>query len=53
MVGRTAHEIYSKQEADMIVAGNNEALRSPEPLVVPDHVLTTFGHEPRLAAGAA
>ncbi len=51
MIGRTAHEIYSKQEADMIVAGNNEALRSLEPLLVPDHMLTTFGSEPRLAAG--
>ncbi len=51
MIGKTVRDIYPKEQADAIIAENNETLHSNETLDLPDRELTTFGQESRLAAG--
>jgi diguanylate cyclase (GGDEF)-like protein/PAS domain S-box-containing protein len=41
IVGKTAHEFYPKERADFIVAENNDTLRSDQPIVLADHVVST------------
>jgi PAS domain S-box-containing protein len=39
MIGKVAHEVYSKERADIIVARDNEALRSQSPVLFSEHTV--------------
>jgi diguanylate cyclase (GGDEF)-like protein/PAS domain S-box-containing protein len=41
MVGKTSHEVFSKAQADIITARDEELLRSPTEIFVNDHPLKT------------
>ncbi len=51
IIGKTIRDVYPKEQADAIIAENIETLRSSGPMILPDRMLTTIGHKPRLAAG--
>ena len=51
IVGKTIAELYPKERADFIVAENNEALRSSQPVVVSDHAVHTPRNGVRIAIG--
>jgi diguanylate cyclase (GGDEF)-like protein/PAS domain S-box-containing protein len=48
MVGKTVKELYPKERADFIIAENNEALRSPNPITLSDHEVYTAANEVRI-----
>ncbi len=41
IVGKTVTDLYPKERADFIIAENNEALRSPNPITLSDHEVHT------------
>ena len=41
IVGKTITELYPKERADFIIAENNDALRSPNPITLSDHEVHT------------
>ena len=51
MIGKTIRDVYPKEQANAIVAENNETLHSLTPVILPDRALVTFGGGPQLAAG--
>jgi len=51
IVGKTIAELYPKEQADFIIAENNEALRSSQPVIVSDHVVQTPRNGVRIAIG--
>ena len=51
MIGRTIRDIYPKEQADVIVAENNETLHSKAPIILPDRANSALSHGSRLVAG--
>jgi diguanylate cyclase (GGDEF)-like protein/PAS domain S-box-containing protein len=51
MIGKTIRDIYTKEQAEVIVAESNESLRSHAPIIVPDRLNFALNHGPRLVAG--
>jgi diguanylate cyclase (GGDEF)-like protein/PAS domain S-box-containing protein len=49
IIGKTVVELYPKERADFIIAENNEALRSQQPIVLSDHAVHTPGNGVRIA----
>ena len=45
MVGKSAREFYSKEQADFVVKHDNEALRADRPILVPENTIKTPGNE--------
>jgi diguanylate cyclase (GGDEF)-like protein/PAS domain S-box-containing protein len=41
IIGKNPHELYSKEQADFIVARDKEALRSDQPLIIESHSVHT------------
>jgi diguanylate cyclase (GGDEF)-like protein/PAS domain S-box-containing protein len=48
LIGKTAHEIFPAQRADMIVRSDNEALQTGRVVATPEHLIETLGHGQRL-----
>jgi len=48
VIGKTLHEVYPKQRADMIVASDNATLQSNEPVLVREHSVTTSATDHRI-----
>jgi diguanylate cyclase (GGDEF)-like protein/PAS domain S-box-containing protein len=48
MIGKTVDEVYSKEQAEFVIAEANNTLRSDQPTVVRDHEVQTFGKGTRL-----
>jgi PAS domain S-box-containing protein len=48
IIGKTVAELYPKERADFIIAENNEALRSQQPIVLSDHAVHTPGNGIRI-----
>jgi diguanylate cyclase (GGDEF)-like protein/PAS domain S-box-containing protein len=48
LIGKTAHEIFPAQRADMIVRSDNEALQTGHVVSTPEHLIETLGHGQRL-----
>jgi len=51
IVGKTISDLYPKERADFIIAENNEALRSSQPVIVSDHTVHTPRNGVRIAIG--
>ncbi len=51
IVGKTISELYPKERADFIIAENNEALHSSQPVIVSDHAVHTPRNGVRIAIG--
>jgi diguanylate cyclase (GGDEF)-like protein/PAS domain S-box-containing protein len=51
LIGKSVSELYPKERADFIIAGNNQTLLSEEPVVVPDHMVATPCNGLRYAVG--
>ncbi|HXX25672.1 MAG TPA: EAL domain-containing protein [Pseudolabrys sp.] len=49
VIGKTVSELYPKERADFIIAENNEALHSPQPITVSDHAVYTPANGVRIA----
>ena len=49
LIGRTAHEIFPKERADLIVRADNEVLRSNQVAVTSEHAIHTSHNGTRLA----
>ena len=48
LTGKTAHEIFPAQRADMIVRSDNEALQTGRIVSTPEHLIDTLGNGQRL-----
>jgi len=48
LIGKTAHEIFPTQRADMIVRSDNEALQTGRVVSTPEHRIETVGNGQRL-----
>src|SRR5665647_1888055 len=48
MIGKTADEVYPKEQADFVIAEANNTLRSHQPTVIRDHEIHTTGNGTRL-----
>jgi len=48
LIGKTAHEIFPAQRADMIVRSDNEALQTGRVVSTPEHRIETVGNGQRL-----
>ncbi|HEY6024762.1 MAG TPA: EAL domain-containing protein [Pseudolabrys sp.] len=48
LIGKTAHEIFPTQRADMIVRSDNEALQTDRIVATPEHHIDTLGNGQRL-----
>ncbi len=48
LIGKTAHEIFPAQRADMIVRSDNEALQTGRVVSTPEHLIDTLGNGQRL-----
>jgi diguanylate cyclase (GGDEF)-like protein/PAS domain S-box-containing protein len=48
LIGRTAHQIFPKERADLIVRSDNEALRSDEVVITSEHEIYTSHNGTRL-----
>src|SRR5689334_13058656 len=48
LIGKTAHEIFPAQRADLIVRSDNEALQTGRIVATPEHLIETLGHGQRL-----
>jgi diguanylate cyclase (GGDEF)-like protein/PAS domain S-box-containing protein len=48
IVGKTPAELYPKDRADFVIAENNEALRSPNPITLSDHEVHTAANGVRI-----
>jgi diguanylate cyclase (GGDEF)-like protein/PAS domain S-box-containing protein len=48
LIGKTAHEIFPKQRADMIVRSDNETLQTGRVVSTPEHRIDTTGNGERL-----
>lgn len=51
LIGKTTEEIYPPGRADLVVAIDNEAMASDRPVSVPEHLIETASHGPRLVTG--
>jgi diguanylate cyclase (GGDEF)-like protein/PAS domain S-box-containing protein len=51
MIGKTPHEIYPKERADLIVESDEEALRSDQSVPVREHPIATADKGVRLVTG--
>ncbi len=49
VIGKTVTELYPKERADFIIAENNDALRSLQPITLSDHAVHTPGNGVRIA----
>ena len=50
MIGKSAHDLFPKKDADRIVANDDELFRSGEQVSLEEHTLHTPGHGARLVA---
>jgi len=48
LIGKTAHQIYPKERADLIVQADNETLQSDHVVVTPEHPMLTSRNGTRL-----
>ncbi len=48
IIGKTVTELYPEERADFIIAENNEALRSPNPITRSDHEVRTATNDVRI-----
>jgi diguanylate cyclase (GGDEF)-like protein/PAS domain S-box-containing protein len=48
LIGKTAHEIFPGQRADLIVRSDNEALQTGHIVSTPEHLIETLGNGQRL-----
>ena len=48
LIGRTTHQIFPKQRADLVVQADNEALQSADAVVTSEHSIDTINNGTRL-----
>jgi diguanylate cyclase (GGDEF)-like protein/PAS domain S-box-containing protein len=53
VIGKMAAEFYPKEHAEFVIAANNDALRSHQPIVLSDHAVHTSANGIRMATAIA